>query len=119
MRAVGALDAGYTMYCEEIDWCRRFSAAGWRTECVPAAVVVHHAGASTRQFASSSFAALWRSRRRYFAKYAGWATCALADTLIRLDLAMRSVADRRAVAGGRMAAGEAAERAAAYREVWG
>jgi N-acetylglucosaminyl-diphospho-decaprenol L-rhamnosyltransferase len=84
--AVGPLDTGFFMYCEEIDWCRRFRAAGWRTLCVPAALVVHHAGASTRQFRGPTFTALWRSRRRYFAKHAPRGKRVIIDAIIRLGL---------------------------------
>ena len=36
---VGGLDEGFFMYCEEIDWAQRFRQAGYRSLCVPGAVV--------------------------------------------------------------------------------
>ena len=48
--AAGLLDEGYFMYAEEVDWCWRIRRAGWPFYCVPSAVVIHHGGASTRQF---------------------------------------------------------------------
>jgi GT2 family glycosyltransferase len=71
MRQVGLLDEGYFMYCEEMDWQRRARQAGWRAVCVPAARVVHVAGASSSQFRSRSFTALWQSRLRYYQRYHG------------------------------------------------
>ncbi|HEX8966905.1 MAG TPA: glycosyltransferase family 2 protein [Chloroflexota bacterium] len=47
-RQVGLFDERFFMYSEEIDWCRRFRAAGWRISYVPAAEVVHHEGGSSR-----------------------------------------------------------------------
>ena len=58
--AAGLLDEGYFMYAEEVDWCWRMRRAGWPFYCVPSAVVIHHGGASTRQFRSQSFVNLWR-----------------------------------------------------------
>ncbi len=69
LRQVGLLDESYFMYCEEMDWQRRAQQAGWSIHCVPAARVLHVAGASSSQFRSRSFVALWQSRLRYFQRY--------------------------------------------------
>ena len=37
------------MYSEELDWCVRLRQGGWRIAFEPAAVVTHHAGASSAQ----------------------------------------------------------------------
>jgi N-acetylglucosaminyl-diphospho-decaprenol L-rhamnosyltransferase len=66
---VGLLDEGYFMYSEEVDWCRRLAAAGWEAWTVPAATVVHHGGASTRQQPARMFLALHRSRDRYLRRW--------------------------------------------------
>ncbi|NLV73410.1 MAG: glycosyltransferase family 2 protein [Chloroflexi bacterium] len=68
-RELGALDEGYFMYCEEIDWCKRARLAGWEVACVPKARIVHFAGQSSRQFRPQMFTALWASRFRLFARY--------------------------------------------------
>jgi N-acetylglucosaminyl-diphospho-decaprenol L-rhamnosyltransferase len=39
---VGMLDERFWMYCEDMEWCRRFWHAGWRVRYEPNAVVVHH-----------------------------------------------------------------------------
>jgi hypothetical protein len=69
LRQAGLLDEGYFMYCEEMDWQRRAQRAGWSIHCVPAARVAHVAGASSSQFRSRSFVALWQSRLCYFRRY--------------------------------------------------
>jgi N-acetylglucosaminyl-diphospho-decaprenol L-rhamnosyltransferase len=66
---VGLLDEGFWMYVEEVDWCYRCRQAGWAIWQVPRAEVVHHAGASARQFRGRSFEALHRSRLRFFRKH--------------------------------------------------
>ncbi|MFN3337534.1 MAG: glycosyltransferase family 2 protein [Thermomicrobium sp.] len=71
VQEVGGLDEGYFYYSEEIDWCRRIRAAGWTILTAPAALVVHHAGGSTRQVSEASFLQLHRSRARYFARWHG------------------------------------------------
>jgi N-acetylglucosaminyl-diphospho-decaprenol L-rhamnosyltransferase len=48
-REVGLFDEGYFLYSEELDWCRRFKAAGWRVVYLPTAHVSHVEGASASQ----------------------------------------------------------------------
>jgi GT2 family glycosyltransferase len=45
---VGLLDAGYFMYYEDIDWCYRANALGFRIMYEPAAVAWHHHSLTTR-----------------------------------------------------------------------
>lgn len=86
LRQVGLLDESYFMYCEEMDWQRRAQRAGWSVHCVPGARVVHVAGASSSQFRSRSFVALWQSRLRYFERYHGPLFNRAAAGLIRAGL---------------------------------
>jgi GT2 family glycosyltransferase len=83
---VGLFDEGYRMYVEEIDWCMRIRRAGWKVYCVPSAVVVHHAGQSTRQVRNEMFVALWCSRFRLFSKHYSGAFRWAARWLVRLGL---------------------------------
>jgi GT2 family glycosyltransferase len=71
IRQVGLMDEGFFMYAEEIDWCLRARRAGWEVYCLPAAVVVHHGGGSTRHYRREMDEALWRSRFRLFEKHYG------------------------------------------------
>ncbi len=45
----GGLDESFFMYSEELEWCLRLRAAGWRIAYEPEATVVHHEGASSGQ----------------------------------------------------------------------
>jgi len=67
--AVGGLDEGYWMYCEEMDWCRRFWRSGWSVYALPGARVIHHEAQSSRQRRWDAQVQLWRSRFRFYAKY--------------------------------------------------
>jgi GT2 family glycosyltransferase len=114
---VGPMDSSYFMYCEEIDWCRRFKDAGLSSLCVPRALVVHHAGASTSAVRSDMLAQLWRSRLRYFARHERpWRRALLSGT-IHLGLRLRLLIDRALAATGRMSVEEQSERATAFEAV--
>ena len=73
---IGALDEGYFMYFEDIDYSRRMKRAGWKMLHYPAARVTHLRGGT-----SSVKAALkartrvpryyYESRSRYFARFYG------------------------------------------------
>jgi len=67
-RGVGGFDAGYRLYCEDVDLCLRLQLAGWRMRVLPDTVVVHDAqrssGSSGRhlRWHLMSFLRLWTSR---------------------------------------------------------
>jgi N-acetylglucosaminyl-diphospho-decaprenol L-rhamnosyltransferase len=86
IQGVGLMDEGFFMYAEEVDWCMRVKKARWKVYCVPTAKVVHHAGASTRQFRDDMFVALWRSRFHLFNKHYGRVFNMTARLLVRLGL---------------------------------
>jgi N-acetylglucosaminyl-diphospho-decaprenol L-rhamnosyltransferase len=88
---VGLFDESFFMYSEELDWCRRFRAAGWRVAYVPAAEVVHLEGASARQDLVARDRAFQASKLRYAAKWHGlWVARALRAYLL-LEYAARGV----------------------------
>ena len=45
LEKVGPLDPGYFLHCEDLDWCMRFTQAGYRILFVPDVVVTHVKGA--------------------------------------------------------------------------
>ena len=79
---VGGMDEGFFMYSEELDWCRRIKAAGWRVVYYPAAQIVHHVGKSSEQAVPARHINFHRSKIRYARKYHGRTTA----TLLRLFL---------------------------------
>ncbi len=47
--AVGPLDEGYFLHCEDLDWFVRFRQAGWTIALVPDVSVIHHKGACSQR----------------------------------------------------------------------
>ena len=113
IRQVGFMDEGYFMYAEEIDWCMRVKRANWDVYCVPTARIVHHVGASTRQFREDMFVALWRSRFRLFDRHYGTAFNLAARLLVRLGLRAEMRRARHSTSGQ-----DLERRLTAYRQVW-
>ncbi|WP_189402361.1 glycosyltransferase family 2 protein [Arenicella chitinivorans] len=69
LEEVGLLDEDYFMHCEDLDWCKRFELAGWQIGSVPAAVVTHAKGVSSK---SRPVAVLWSLHKgmlRFFDKF--------------------------------------------------
>lgn len=88
---VGPLDEGYFMYSEEMDWCRRFAAAGYEVHLETASVVMHHGGGSTRRMPERMLIELFKSRARYFRRHLGWAARAAYGPLLALGAAWNSL----------------------------
>lgn len=68
---VGGFDEGFFMYSEELDWCRRLKAAGWRVVHFPGARLVHHEGRSSAQVPAATHIRFNSSKVRYIRKYHG------------------------------------------------
>ncbi len=68
---VGALDEGFFMYSEELDWLRRMRAAGWRVVYFPPARIIHHEAKSSAQVPAATHIRFNTSKVRYFRKYHG------------------------------------------------
>ena len=49
MDQVGFLDEDYFMYGEDLDWCFRVKASGWRVVYAPITRVIHHKGSASRK----------------------------------------------------------------------
>ncbi len=96
----GGFDPGFFLYWEDADWCRRLARAGRRVVCDPAAVVVHHEGA-TKRVSARQVVAFHRSAYRYTAKHHLSGPARLLRPAAAGALATRAglVLARRAVAG--------------------
>ena len=117
IRQIGPLDAGFFMYCEEIDWCLRARAAGWTIYCLPGARITHLAAQSTKQFRDEMFVALWRSRYRLFDKHYSRLYRSVVRLIVRAGLRRRARQTRRALRREEIDRDEATRRLAAYRQV--
>lgn len=79
---VGLLDERYFLYSEEVDWCLRFRAAGWRVVYLPSAEAVHLEGGSSRRDLLARDLHFHTSRIRYAERWFGRRLA----TLLRLYL---------------------------------
>lgn len=67
--AVGPLDAGYFLHCEDLDWCMRFRKNGWRIVFVPDVTITHAKGACS---ASTPIRVEWHKHKgmiRFYRKF--------------------------------------------------
>lgn len=67
--AVGPLDEGYFLHCEDLDWFVRFRQAGWPIYLVPDAEAIHYKGACS---AGQPLRVEWHKHRgmaRFFCKF--------------------------------------------------
>jgi GT2 family glycosyltransferase len=70
VREVGLLDQGYWLYMEDLDWCRRFWAAGWKVFYEPAGVALHvKGGSSGRRRAPKQEIAFHRGMGRFYRRF--------------------------------------------------
>lgn len=70
VREVGLLDEGYWLYMEDLDWCRRFWAAGWKVFYEPAGVALHvKGGSSGRRRAPKQEIAFHRGMGRFYRRF--------------------------------------------------
>ncbi len=113
---VGGLDEGYFMYSEELDWCRRMVAAGWRVVYYPAARVVHHVGKSSEQAVTARHINFQRAKLRYFRKYHGRGAAALLRAFLLLSYAWQMALEAAKGALGSQRALRR-QRVRAYRDV--
>ncbi len=138
---VGLLDEAFFMYMEEIDWCFRIKQAEmpagyrpvglrfrpgrrhpsrWQVYCLPAARIIHHAGASTSQspFRQEMFYQLFKSRRHFYNKHYSHRFQVAARWLTRLGLVGKVLASGVARLRGRLSRTDFSDRLQAYRRVW-
>lgn len=68
LQAVGPLDERFGLYFEDVDWCLRLRAAGWRVLFVPTIAITHLGGASIGARATQHYD---RALVRWYAKRYG------------------------------------------------
>ncbi len=92
---VGLLDESFPMYYEEVDWCWRMAARGWRVGYVPAARVTHFVEQSARQLPDARRSWLYETSTIYYAqKHYGAAFGLLVGALFGARRRVRAVRPR-------------------------
>jgi GT2 family glycosyltransferase len=90
-REVGLFDERFFMYSEELDWCRRFRAAGWRVTYVPTAEVVHIEGGTSRADLTARDQRFQSSKLAYTAKWHGPLLALALRTYLVIEYALRAL----------------------------
>lgn len=86
---VGGMDPDYFMYSEELDWCRRIKAAGWRVFYLPTAQIIHYQGKSSEQASTARHINFNRAKLRYFYLYHGQTTALFLRLTLLINYAVQ------------------------------
>jgi GT2 family glycosyltransferase len=72
----GELDENFFMYLEDLDYCLRLGACGWKLYYVPSAEVIHLVGSSSggrmREYSVQSYQSLLHFYRKHYPAWTGW-----------------------------------------------
>lgn len=124
---VGALDPGFYMFHEDVEWCLRFNRGGWGVYYFPCSHVVHLGGQSTRQDFRRMLVVSQRSLFHLFKKHFGRGRLQVLRVLTLVEMALRALIwtgqalrpARRHEARERLGAyGEIARRTLTERSYW-
>jgi GT2 family glycosyltransferase len=88
---VGLLDESFFMYGEDMDWCKRFWAAGWKLVFVPTAEIIHYGGGSSSNAPVRFFIEKQRADLQYWKKHHSWPAVALYFMISCLHLTLRAI----------------------------
>lgn len=66
---IGLLDEDFFMYGEDLDWCFRVKAAGYKVMYVPITKVIHHKGSSSRKLPQKALYEFHRAMRIFYDKH--------------------------------------------------
>ena len=86
---VGAMDASYFMYSEEVDWCYRFKNQGWKILYYPEVEAIHLWGGTSKQVQLEMFVQMYQSRIHFFRKNYGRFSVFLLKILLYLNCVLR------------------------------
>ncbi|HEC34004.1 MAG TPA: glycosyltransferase family 2 protein, partial [Chloroflexi bacterium] len=90
---VGLLDENFFMYGEDLDWCYRIKAAGWKVYYNPAVTVLHVKRAASQHSARAQVE-FWRAMRLFYQKHYAAQTPWPVHILILAALAVRAGLER-------------------------
>jgi GT2 family glycosyltransferase len=88
---VGMMDEAFFMYSEEVDWCYRFKAAGWKILFTPEVECIHVWGGSSRAVKIETLIRLYRARVQFFRKHYGRLNAFLYKIILTFNSLVRVV----------------------------
>ena len=115
--AAGALDDGIFMCFEDLEWCMRLCAAGWRIEYVPGSEVVHLQGQSIRQRMGDMLIISQQSLYYLFQKHFGRAHLHALRLLTTVEMVLRTMVWSALWMARPASRSETGSRLAAYRVI--
>ncbi len=86
---IGLLDEAFFMYGEDLDWCLRAKAAGFRVMYAPVTTVWHHKGASSRKLPSKALYEFHRAMAIFYMKHYSAGHSMFTNSLVKLAIWIR------------------------------
>ncbi len=90
---VGFLDDGFFMYAEDMDWCKRFHAAGWKVVYFPRAEALHYGGASSANAPVRFYVEMQKANHKYWCKHYGIISRAVFTCIVILHQFVRIISN--------------------------
>lgn len=88
---VGMLDERFFIYSEDVDWCKRIRAGGWKVVFLPSAEAIHYAGSSSTVERVLFNREMMKANLQYWRKHHGRAATLLFWSIQILGTALRAV----------------------------
>lgn len=83
---IGLLDEAFFMYGEDLDWCYRAKAAGFKVKYAPVTTVVHHKGSSSRKLPGKALYEFHRAMVIFYMKHYSGEHNNLVNSLVKLGI---------------------------------
>lgn len=87
----GLMDARYFMYGEDLDWCYRIKAHGWRVRYEPRVQITHYKGASSSQRSWRATLAFYGAMARFHRQHYAARTALPVNLLVYTGIAARGI----------------------------
>ena len=86
---IGLLDEAFFMYGEDLDWCYRAKAAGYKVMYAPITTVVHHKGSASKKTPKKALYEFHRAMWIFYDKHYGSQHNFLVNYLVKLGIWLR------------------------------
>jgi GT2 family glycosyltransferase len=93
LRDVGLLDENLFMYGDDLDWCTRFRAAGWKLVFFPEVASIHYGGGSSSNAPVRFYVEMQRANLQYWRKNFGRVSQAMFIAIVWIHQSIRLLAN--------------------------